>query len=192
MTLPVKEIPKEWVMYFDGAFLLQGAGAGVLLIAPTGEHLKYVIQMHFPREDATNNTSQYEGLLAGLGIAIELVIKKLVIHGDSQLAVKQVSKDYQSPLMEAYVEEVRKFEEHFDGLQAEHVPRAENNIANHVSKCAAQKLLVEPGTFVLHLTQSSVSPLALARKRRKLNTNKHFLAELPGAAGEKVVGGGAL
>ena len=59
-------------MYFDGAFLLQGAGASVLLVAPIGEHLKYVIQMHFPREMSTNNTAEYEGLLAGLRIAADL------------------------------------------------------------------------------------------------------------------------
>ena len=48
-TLPGKEADRDWIMYFDGAFSLQGAGAGVLLAAPTGEHLKYVTQMHFPR-----------------------------------------------------------------------------------------------------------------------------------------------
>src|SRR4051812_10356293 len=40
-SAPVQEATSEWVMYFDGAFSLQGAGAGVVLIAPTGEHLKY-------------------------------------------------------------------------------------------------------------------------------------------------------
>src|SRR3989337_1667188 len=74
MALPGKETAKEWIMYFDGAFSLQGAGAGVLLVAPTGEHLKYVVQMHFPREQATNNTTEYEGLLASLCIAIDLGI----------------------------------------------------------------------------------------------------------------------
>ena len=64
-VIPGKEAPQEWIMYFDGAFSLQGAGAGMLLVAPTGEHLKYAIQMHFPREEATNNTSEYEGILAG-------------------------------------------------------------------------------------------------------------------------------
>jgi hypothetical protein len=66
--LPGKETDKEWIMYFDGAFSLQGVSAGVLLIAPTREHLKYVIQLHFPKEQATNNTAEYEGLLAGLRI----------------------------------------------------------------------------------------------------------------------------
>ena len=106
----------------------------------------------------SHNTTEYEGLLAGLRIATELGIKKLTIQGDSQLVVRQVNKDYQSPLMEAYVEEVRRLEECFGGLQTEHVPRAKNSIADHLSKCAAQKLPVEPGTFVLHLTQPSVSP----------------------------------
>ena len=58
MSISVKEASKEWLMYFDGAFSLQGAGAGVLLVAPTGEHLKYVVQMHFPKEQATNNTAE--------------------------------------------------------------------------------------------------------------------------------------
>ena len=88
-------------MYFDGAFSRQGAGAGVLLVAPTGEHLKYVIEMHFPREMSMNNTTEYEGLLAGLRIAEDLRVKKLIVRGDSQLVVRQINKDYQSPLMEA-------------------------------------------------------------------------------------------
>ena len=38
-----KESPQEWIMYFDGAFSLQGAGDGVLLVVPSGEHLKYAV-----------------------------------------------------------------------------------------------------------------------------------------------------
>ena len=102
--------------------------------------------------------AEYEGLLAGLRIAADLGIKKLIVRGDSQLVVKQVNKDYQSPLIEAYIDEVRKLEERFDGIQAEYVPRAENDIADYLSKHAALKLPVEPGTFVLRLTQPSVDP----------------------------------
>ena len=80
--------------------------------------------------------------------------------------VRHVNKDYQSPLMEAYVEKVRKLEEHFDGLQIEHVPRAENNIADHLTKCATQKLPLEPGTIVLHLTLPSISPAAITGARQ--------------------------
>ena len=72
--------------------------------------------MHFAREEAANNTTEYEGLLAKLTIAAKLGIKKLIIRGDSELVVRQVNKDHQSPLMKAYMEEVRRLEEHFDGL----------------------------------------------------------------------------
>ena len=100
---------------------------------------------------------------------------------------RHVNKDYQSPLMEAYIKEVRRLEEHFDGLQTEHVPRAENSIADHLPKCDAQKLPVEPGTFVLHLTQPSVSPAIMARKRRKLDYGKPLPVE-PSAPGRDPAG----
>ena len=107
--------------------------------------------------------------------------------------VRQVNKDYQSPLMEAYIEEVRILEEHFDGLQIEHVSRAENSIAAHLSKCATHKLPVEPGTFVLRLSQCqpSVSPATMAQKRRKLDYGKPLLAEpsSPKSASYRLEGG---
>ena len=79
--------------------------------------------------------------------------------------------------MEAYVKEVRRLGEHFDGLQTKHVPHAENSIADHLSKCAAQKLPVEPGTFLLRLYQPSVSPATMARKRKKLDYGKPLPVE---------------
>ena len=75
-----------------------------------------MIQMHLPREMSTNNTAEYDGLLAGLRIATDLRVKKLIVRGDSHLVVRQINKDYQSPLMEAYVDEVRRPEERFDDI----------------------------------------------------------------------------
>ena len=88
--------------------------------------------------------------------------------------------------MEAYVDEVRKLEERFDGIQAEHVPRAENNIADYLSKHAAFKLPVEPGTFLLRPTQLSVEPSTERNKWRKSGPGKYFPPEPPGAAGKSV------
>ena len=90
--------------------------------------------------------------------------------------------------MKAYVDVVRKLEEHFDGIRAEYVPRAENDIANYLSKRAALKLPMEPGTFVLQLTQPSIDPSTKQNKRRKSGPGKYFPAELPGAADKDVAG----
>ena len=65
-------------------------------------------------------------------------------------------------------------------------PRTENDIADYLSKRAALKLPVEPGTFVLQLTQPSVEPSTGQNKRRKLGPGKYFPTELPGAAGGDV------
>ena len=94
--------------------------------------------------------------------------------------------------MEAYVDEVRKLEERFDGLQIEHVPRAENSIADDLSKRAALKLPMEPGTFVLRLTKPTVTPPTRQDERRKLSTGKYFPAELPEATGKEVAGNNAV
>jgi hypothetical protein len=60
---PPKERPEHWIMYFDGALNLEGAGVGVLLISPQGEQLKYVLQVHYK---ASNNGVDYEALIHGL------------------------------------------------------------------------------------------------------------------------------
>ena len=157
-SLPGNEDPECWTMYFDGSFSIQGAGAGVLLISPTGERLKYVVQMLFDEGRATNNTAEYEGLLAGLRAAAGLGIKRLIVRGDSQLVINQVTKEYECPQMAAYVDAVRKMEHHFSGLQFEHVPRAMNEIADQLSKLAARREPAPPGTFVERLSRPSIAP----------------------------------
>ena len=62
----------------------------------------------------------------------------------------------------------------------------ENDIADYLSKHTAFKLPVEPGTFVLHLTQPSIEPSTEQIKRRKSGPGKYFPAEPPGAAGTDV------
>jgi hypothetical protein len=68
----IGDLLDHWVMYFDGSYTLKGAGAGIVLIPPEGDMLKYVIQIEFP---ATNNTTEYEELVTGLWLAKELGIR---------------------------------------------------------------------------------------------------------------------
>src|SRR3954464_7465249 len=64
----------------------------------------------------------------------------------------------------------------------EHVPRAQNEIADGLSKCASLKLPVEPGTFLLKLTQPSVTPSVGQSKKRKLASGDYLPADLPETA----------
>jgi ribonuclease HI len=56
-------------MYFDGSLKLEVAGAGVLLISPTGEQLKYVLQIFWK---VSNNEAEYEALLHRLRSRLHL------------------------------------------------------------------------------------------------------------------------
>ena len=103
-------------MYFDGSLKLDGGGAGVLFISPKGEQLKYVFQILFK---VSNNEAKYEALLHGLRLAVSLGIKRLLVYDDSLLVVQQVNKewDINKDTMDAYVEEIRKLENRFSGLE---------------------------------------------------------------------------
>ena len=109
-------------MYFDGSLKLDGGGVRVLFISPKGEQLKYVFQILFK---VFNNKAKYEALLHGLRLVVSLGIKRLLVYGDSLLVVQQVNKewDINKDTMDAYVEEIRKLENKFSGLEIHHVYR---------------------------------------------------------------------
>jgi ribonuclease HI len=74
-------------MYFDSSFTSHGVGGGVVLISPKGDHLLYVIRLHFR---ITNNVVEYEAVINNLRIATELGVQWLYIRGDSELVINQV------------------------------------------------------------------------------------------------------
>ena len=71
-------------MYFNELVMKTGAGAGLLFVSPLRVHMRYVVHLHFP---ASNKMAEYEALLSGLRIAIELGVKHLNVRGDSQLVI---------------------------------------------------------------------------------------------------------
>src|SRR6266498_377627 len=148
-------------MYFNGSLMIEGAGAGIVLISPTSERLKYILQIHFL---ASNNAAEYEALLHGLRIAISLGIRRLAVHGDSELVVNQVQKEYSctSTKMSAYCQEVRKLEGTFDGLELTHVLRNDNNEADELVRWVPSGPWFQP---VSSFNSSTSRPSA----RRQLN-----------------------
>ena len=77
-------------MYFDGSLMKKGAGAGLVFISPLRVRMRYMVHLHFP---SSNKMAEYETLINGLRIAIELGIRRLDIRGDSQLVINQVMKE---------------------------------------------------------------------------------------------------
>ena len=78
-----------------------GTGDGVVLVSPEGGKFQYAVRLHFP---APNNIAEYEALISGLRIAIDIGATRLYVYGDSKLVIDQVMKNSncESPLMDAY------------------------------------------------------------------------------------------
>ena len=67
-----------WTLYFDGSLMKTGAGVALLFISPLGVHMRYMMRLHFI---ASNNAAEYEALVNGLQVAIELGVRRLDIRG---------------------------------------------------------------------------------------------------------------
>jgi ribonuclease HI len=149
------ERPEHWVMYFDDSLKIEGVGAGVLLISPKGEQLKYILQIFWK---VSNNEAEYEALLRGLRLAISLSIKRLLVNGDSALVINQVNKscDRNKENMDTYCLEVCKLKNKFYGLEFHHVVRDNNVVANVVSKLGSTRAQGPIEVFVHELHAPSI------------------------------------
>jgi ribonuclease HI len=152
-TAPIQA--KLWTMYFDGSLMKTGAGAGLLFISPLGKHVRYVLRLYFP---ASNNVAEYEALVNGLRIAVELGVRRLDARGDSQLVIDQVMKNShcRDRKMEAYCDKVRRLEDKFYGLELNHVARQYNKTADELAKIASGWTTVPSNVFSRDIYQPSI------------------------------------
>jgi ribonuclease HI len=130
-------------------------GCRVLLISPSGEQLKYVLQIFCK---VPNNKVEYEALLHGLRLAASLGIKRLLVYGDSAVVINQVNKswDRNKENMDAYCLEVRKLENKFYDLEFHHVARDNNVAADVLSKLSSTHAQVPAGVFINELHVPSI------------------------------------
>ena len=95
--------------------------------------MRYMVRIHLP---FSNNVAEYEAIINGLCIAIELGIRRLDVRGDSQLAIDQVMKESSchNAKMATYYREVHQLENKFDSLELNHILRCLNKVADALAK----------------------------------------------------------
>ncbi|XP_034699358.1 uncharacterized protein LOC117924750 [Vitis riparia] len=82
-----------WQLYFDGAANQSGFGIGILLISPQGDHIPRSVRLTFSdHHRLTNNIVEYEACIIGLEIALDLGVRQLEIHRDSNLGIDIIGK----------------------------------------------------------------------------------------------------
>jgi ribonuclease HI len=143
----------HWRMHFDGSKLLGGLGAGVILTSPKGDKL----QMHFR---ASNNVAEYEALVHRLKMAKEIGIRRILCFRDSDLVVHQVSGDWDAKdaNMASYRFYVQQLSGFFEGCEFHHVPRANNDEADRLSKIGSTKQDIPAGVSLEIIRKPSIKP----------------------------------
>jgi hypothetical protein len=122
----------HWMLFFDRSARQQVGGAGVVLIDPNRDQVKYMVHLEFQGHQQYGRVRSIDLWLGGRPT---LGIRQLLVKGDSQLIIKQVHGEcsYNEPRLTAYLLHVRKLEKDFVALEPQHVPRADNSVANELS-----------------------------------------------------------
>jgi ribonuclease HI len=150
------DLSSVWTMYLDGSKRIQDACAGVVLISPQGDKLKYVLRMSFLQ--ASNNKAEYEALLHRMKMAKACRATRLKIFGDSNLVVQQVMNrcDTINDNMMAYKNLYHYLEGTFDGCKVLHLSRNSNEEADNLANIGSQCLLVPSGVFWEEIVERSI------------------------------------
>ena len=86
MELGIYEVERRpWILKFDGSSTEKSTGVGILIISLKGIKTTLSFNLAFK---CTNNQVEYEALVIGLEILMELGAQEVHIIGDSQLVLQ--------------------------------------------------------------------------------------------------------
>ena len=152
----------SWQLYFDGAARKLGAGAGVVFITPFGGLIPYSFSL---LSLCSNNMAEYEALIIGLEIALEMHIDSLQVFGDSQLIIKLINDQYaiKNVNLIPYHQRAKYLMSQFQEIHIDHIPRSENDKADALTNLAASLML--PGQRDVQITVGERRLLSPALER---------------------------
>ncbi|XP_024195581.1 uncharacterized protein LOC112198681 [Rosa chinensis] len=111
------------------------AGAGIVLENPAGDRFSYSFQLTF---QCTNNQAEYEALIIGLEVLLEMGVRDVQIRDDSQLVINQLLEKYRctSWLLIPYLNRAIELLDQFTDVDMEYIPRERNFAANELAQLA--------------------------------------------------------
>ncbi|KAB2611505.1 hypothetical protein D8674_019537 [Pyrus ussuriensis x Pyrus communis] len=147
-----------WTMFFDGSARADGAGAGVVFMTPQRQILPYSFQLN---ELCSNNVAEYQALIIGLQMAINMEITALEVYGDSKLIINQLLTEYEvrKDDLVPYFRLATQLLQKFEAVTLEHVPRKENQMADALANLASSMTLGKDEVADVPVCQRWVIPL---------------------------------
>ncbi|CAL8116470.1 unnamed protein product [Prunus armeniaca] len=115
------DISLAWMMFFDGLARKDRVGAGVVFLSPERHVLPYSFSLS---ELCSNNVAEYQALIMGLQMVVEMKISSLEVYGDSMLVINQLLTHYEvrKDDLIPYHQMATQLLERFDFVTLEHVP----------------------------------------------------------------------
>ncbi|KAK1685052.1 hypothetical protein QYE76_045900 [Lolium multiflorum] len=115
---------------------------------------------HAPHPLHRIQRGEYEALIHGLKLAKEIGVRCILCFGDSDLVIQQASGDWDAKdaNMASYRFHVQQLADFFEGCEFHHVPRANNEAADALSKIGSTRQAIPPGVALQHLRKPSITP----------------------------------
>jgi ribonuclease HI len=125
-----------WRMSFNGTYSKSGNGVGIVLLSPNKTMHPHAVRLEF---SCTNNGAKYEALIQGMILAQEMKIQHLVVTGDSELVINQVTQRYKikNERLKLYFKRVNELMESFSSLNIAFIPRDKNHKADSLALAAS-------------------------------------------------------
>ncbi|KAM2517434.1 hypothetical protein PS1_032329 [Malus domestica] len=128
----------HWKLYFDGSHTQKASGAGIIIVNPQGVYHYYSFLLDY--QGNTNNRAEYEALIIGLEILMDLGAVEVEVFGDSELVINQLNGEFKCRhiTMAGYYLAATQLLSFWDSeISVNHVPRGSNLAANEMAQLAS-------------------------------------------------------
>ncbi|KAL0289845.1 UNVERIFIED_CONTAM: hypothetical protein Sangu_2600200 [Sesamum angustifolium] len=141
------EVMPPWKMYFDGASHKEGAGAGVVFVRLEGEVLLYSFTL---TQNCSNIVAEYQALILGLEIVVDVKQLSLKVYRDSQLVVNQLLDLYEvkKPELLPYHNYAKRLIGWLGHVELEHLSKKDKKQANALAKLASTLPMTDKETRI--------------------------------------------
>ena len=137
-----------------------------MFVSPQRQILLYSFSLS---ELCFNNVAEYQALIIGLQMAIEMGISQLEIFGDSKLVINQILEQYdvKKEDLVPYCKYGKKLLANFKAITLEHIPRKENRQADALANLATALALSQEETTKVAISQRWVVTLVVEEEEEE-------------------------
>ncbi|XP_074324047.1 uncharacterized protein LOC141660970 [Apium graveolens] len=124
---------------------------------PKGHKLRSATHFTFK---ATNNDAEYEALIIGLKLALEMGVENLNVYSDSMLVTHHIGCGWQArgPRTELYLKYAQRIIKLFNEVRVEHISRDKNIGADALAKLGSQREATLLGVIPLKIRNKPSVP----------------------------------